>query len=190
MATSHDAHRTLQISRTLSFWLRHGPGAGGLTLDAQGWAPTRDVLAALNRGSLAPVSAAELDHVVTTNDKQRFMVRDGRIRASQGHSLDIELDPRPVEPPPVLYHGTTEERWQRIQESGGLAKMQRHHVHLSADLASARRVAGRHRKETPIVLRIDAAAARAAGHLFFISDNGVYLTDAVPVALIRVTGNE
>jgi putative RNA 2'-phosphotransferase len=186
MATSRDAQRTLQISRTLSFWLRHDPGAGGLTLDAQGWTAVDEVLAALNRGPLAPVGAAELDHVVTTNDKQRFMLRDGRIRASQGHSLDVELDLRSVEPPPVLYHGTTVERWQRIQESGGLAKMQRHHVHLSADIASARRVAGRHRGETPIVLSIDAAAARAAGHPFFISDNGVSLTDAVAVALLRV----
>ena len=171
----------VQVSKTLSYWLRHNPAAGGLTLDAHGWAAVDDVLAALRRALRRPVDRAELEAVVATSDKRRFTIEEGRIRASQGHSLDLQLDFRPVEPPPVLYHGTTREQWGRIQASGGLSRMRRHHVHLSADAGTARRVVGRRRAETPLVLRVDAVAARAAGHVFFLSENGVYLTDRVPL---------
>jgi putative RNA 2'-phosphotransferase len=172
------------VQKTLSYWLRHKPEAGGLTLDAQGWADVEQVLAALNSAIPGGVSAEQLAAVVDGSEKQRFTLADGRIRANQGHSIDAELDFRPVKPPAVLYHGTTQERWQRIQSSGGLSRMNRHHVHLSPDTETARRVAGRHRKEAPLVLRVDAAAMQAAGHTFFISANSVYLTDAVPLAFL------
>ena len=176
--------RSTEISKTLSYWLRHNPTDGGLTLDEEGWTPVEAVLAALARRSLAPVTEAELAAVVAGSDKQRFTLRDGLIRANQGHSTPLLLTFTEVEPPPLLWHGTTAERWQRIQTSGGLDKMQRHHVHLSATEAAARQVAGRHRRERPLLLRVDAAAMRAAGHRFLCSDNGVYLVDSVPLVFI------
>lgn len=183
---SRDSTRESKISKTLSYWLRHKPEAGGLTLDAQGWADVERVLAALSTAIPGGVSAEQLAAVVAGSEKQRFTLADGRIRANQGHSIEVELDFRPVEPPAVLYHGTTRERWQRIQASGGLSRMNRHHVHLSPDTETARRVAERHCKETPLVLRVDAAAMRAGGHSFFIAANGVYLTDAVPLAFLEM----
>lgn len=180
-----DQQPLARISRTLSFWLRHDPAAGGIELDARGWADVGAVLSALERTLRQPVSLELLKSVVWESDKQRFALEDGRIRANQGHSFDAGVEFRSVEPPAVLYHGTTVERWQAIQASDGLAKMQRHHVHLSADAETAGRVAARHRGETALVLVIDAGAARAAGREFFISENGVYLTDAVPLDFIE-----
>ena len=184
MGAQRATNRQVRISKTLSFWLRHNPDAGGLRLDKGGWAPVAEVLAALDRRLDPPVTRAELEQVVATNDKRRFTIRDDRIRAVQGHSIDVALDVQPIEPPAVLYHGTTHERWATIQASGGLSKMRRHHVHLSPDLETAERVAARHRGERPLVLRVDTAAAATAGHPFFITENGVYLTEAVPLAFL------
>jgi putative RNA 2'-phosphotransferase len=181
-----DERRRTHISKTLSFWLRHNPAAGGLTLDAQGWAEIGAVRAALVRELRGPVSEAELREVVETSEKRRFAIENGKIRANQGHSLALDLDFRPVAPPAALFHGTTRERYAQIRAAGGLAKMQRHHVHLSPDIETALRVARRHRGETPLVLRVDTAAMAAAGHRFFISDNGVYLTEAVPGEFLTV----
>jgi len=179
-----DRQAQVRISKTLSFWLRHDPAAGGLKLDAQGWADVPAVLASLERELRVPVTIEVLESVVRESDKQRFALEDGRIRANQGHSFAVELDAPLVDPPAVLHHGTTVERWERIRASGGLARMSRQHVHLSPDEETARRVAGRHRGERPLVLRIDAAGAHADGHQFFRSANGVYLTDAVPLRFI------
>jgi putative RNA 2'-phosphotransferase len=178
-------NRRVRISKTLSYWLRHAPGDGGLALDESGWAEVGAVLDALARTFDPPVSRGELEEVVATSDKRRFAVEGGRIRASQGHSVEVDLGLRPVEPPRALYHGTTRERWERIRRSGGLAKMRRHHVHLSGDVETARRVGERHRREDLLVLRVDAAAMRRAGHEFFVSDNGVYLTDRVPLEFLE-----
>lgn len=184
MAEAGRERQHTRISKTLSYWLRHNPKAGGLTLDRQGWAGVAEVLAALSRDLHRPVGLEELREVVATSEKQRFALGSGRIRANQGHSVAVELGLRPVEPPAALYHGTTHERWQPIRQSGGLSKMRRHHVHLSGDVETARRVAARHRGEAPVVLQVDTVAMRTAGHDFFISENGVYLTDSVPLAFI------
>lgn len=177
--------RATRVSKTLSLWLRHDPGAGGLRLGAEGWVPVEDVLAALAQRFTPPVTREELERVVDTSDKKRFAIERDRIRANQGHSVEgVEIRFEPVEPPDALYHGTTRERWGLIRRSGGLSRMKRHHVHLSADVATARAVGSRHRREQLVVLRVDAAAMRRAGHAFFVSANGVFLTDSVPAKFL------
>jgi putative RNA 2'-phosphotransferase len=178
----------VRISKNLSYLLRHRPDAGGLTLDSAGWADVGAIRAALGHALGRPISEEELAAVVESNDKRRFAMRDGRIRANQGHSYRVDLDLTPITPPAVLYHGTTATHWQAIIASGGLARMRRQHVHLSGDAETARRVAARRREQSPLILRVDAAAAHAAGHRFFLSENGVYLTDAVPMAYLSVVG--
>jgi len=185
MSQQEARRRQALISKTLSLWLRHDPAAGGLTLDAQGWTEVESVLAALGGAVQPAVSLDELDAIVAGSDKQRFSLEAGRIRANQGQSVALDLDFRPVEPPAALYHGTTRERRLLIQASGGLAKLRRHHVHLSHDVATARRLAQRHQGEAPLVLQVAAERLRAADQPFFISENGVYLTDAVPLAYLR-----
>jgi putative RNA 2'-phosphotransferase len=170
----------VRISKRLSYVLRHHPDSVGLTLDPAGWADVDALLAALR------LTRAELDHVVATNDKRRFAFDHSgeRIRASQGHSRPVDLGYEPRTPPDVLFHGTVE-RFLPAILAEGLRPGRRHAVHLSADVATARLVGARHGR--PVVLRVDAAAMAADGHVFACSDNGVWLVDAVPASYLEVT---
>jgi len=169
-------------SKFLSFVLRHEPSSIGLVLDASGWAEVGDLLGAC-QGHGRPLTRAILEEVVATNSKSRFAFSDDkqRIRASQGHSIDVELGYAPAIPPDTLFHGTVDKHLPSIRAEG-LKKILRHHVHLSADEATARVVGARHGK--PVVLRIAAAKMHAASHVFYQSANGVWLTDAVPPAYL------
>lgn len=173
-----DEKRRTNVSKFLSYVLRHEPGAVGLTLDAAGWVEVESLLEACGRHE-NPLGRAELDEVVATSPKQRFgFSEDGaRIRANQGHSTSVDLGYAPVEPPDLLFHGTVASVLPTIRLEG-LRRMERHHVHLSQDEATARVVGGRRGKA--VLLRIDGRAMHAAGHVFFRTPNGVWLTDAVP----------
>jgi putative RNA 2'-phosphotransferase len=171
-------------SKLLSYVLRHRPDSIGLALDAHGWAGVDDLLARLAAAGHA-VDRALLARVVADNDKQRFAFsEDGaRLRASQGHSIDVDLGLAPAPPPDVLYHGTAS-RFLKSILAAGLRASGRHHVHLSADVATARRVGARH--GFPAVLRVDARRMRADGIVFYLSDNGVWLNDTVPPRYLDV----
>jgi putative RNA 2'-phosphotransferase len=173
----------VRTSKLLSRVLRHDPGSIGLALEPGGWVAVDDLLAALRRRG-HPVDRALLDHVVATNDKQRFAFdpTGARIRASQGHSIGVDLGLAPAVPPPALYHGTAERTAPAIAAQG-IRKMARDHVHLSPDAATATRVGARHGR--PHVFVVDAAAMHRDGHAFFRSANGVWLTDHVPPAYLR-----
>lgn len=167
----------VKLSKRMSKALRHDPGRVGLTLDEAGWVTVPALLAALG------MSRADLDTVVAGNDKQRFAVVPGpdgvdRIRASQGHSVPVRLGLSSVAPPDVLYHGTGAAVVDSILDTG-LNAGARHHVHLSADRATAWRVGSR-RGGAVVVLVVDAATMARDGYPFYRSDNGVWLTDAVP----------
>jgi putative RNA 2'-phosphotransferase len=168
----------VRVSKRLSYVLRHRPGSVGLTLDAAGWVEVDALLAALAAHGL-PLTRAELEQVVATNDKQRFAfdATGTRIRASQGHSVAVHLGYAAAPPPPELFHGTVE-RFLPTILAEGLRPGRRHAVHLSPDVATARTVGAR--RGRPVVLRIDAAAMAADGHVFTRSANGVWLTEAVP----------
>lgn len=168
----------VRISRFLSLVLRHDPGRIGLALDAAGWADVAELLAAAQRAGV-DLDRAMLDRVVAENDKQRFALDAGgeRIRASQGHSLRVDLGLSPLVPPERLFHGTTLRFLDGIRRQGLLAG-KRQHVHLSADEPTARAVGRRH--GAPVVLAIDAGRMQRDGFCFFRSDNGVWLIGAVP----------
>ncbi|MFF9346526.1 RNA 2'-phosphotransferase [Streptomyces sp. NPDC014734] len=179
-----DAQRTVKVSKYLSKHLRHQPERLGIALDAHGWVPIDELLRAMARNNV-PLTRAELDHVVATNDKQRFAVEGGRIRASQGHTVPVDLGLPPSDPPAYLYHGTVGHALDAIRREG-LRPMNRTHVHLSADRETATRVGAR--RGRPVVLSVDAAAMHRAGHTFCVSANGVWLTAAVPPAFLRFRG--
>ncbi|MEU4731564.1 RNA 2'-phosphotransferase [Streptomyces sp. NPDC023588] len=176
-----DERRTVKVSKYLSKHLRHQPERIGLVLDPQGWVEIDDLLRAAAAHGF-PFSRADLDHVVAANDKQRFAVEGTRIRASQGHTVAVDLDLPEAEPPSYLYHGTIAAALDAIRAEG-LRPMARHHVHLSPDRETATRVGAR--RGRPVVLSVDAGAMRAAGHVFRISANGVWLVDAVPPEFLR-----
>ncbi|MFF7340664.1 RNA 2'-phosphotransferase [Streptomyces sp. NPDC008163] len=179
-----DERRTVKVSKYLSKHLRHQPERIGLTLDAHGWVPIEELLSAAARHHF-PISRAELDHVVASNDKKRFAVDAGRIRASQGHTVAVDLGLPPAEPPACLYHGTVGRSLDAIRAEG-LRPMNRTHVHLSPDRETATSVGAR--RGRPVVLSVDAGAMHRAGHTFWVSANGVWLTDAVPAEFLRLPG--
>lgn len=173
----HEKRKT-KISKFLSLVLRHKPDAIGLTLEENGWADVKQLLAkSANNGN--SFSLADLEEVVSTNDKKRFSFDESgtKIRANQGHSLKIKLELEEKTPPKFLYHGTAERNVEAIMEKG-LQKMKRHHVHLSADIETAKSVGIRYGK--PIVFVIDTEKMLAENFKFFVSANGVWLVDEVP----------
>ncbi|GAB3441787.1 RNA 2'-phosphotransferase [Actinophytocola sediminis] len=173
-----DEQRTVRISKYLAKHLRHQPARLGLVLDSGGWVDVDELLAACARNGF-PLTPAELAHVVAANDKQRYGFDETglRIRANQGHTVEVDLDLPVATPPDVLFHGTTERFLPQIRQEG-LRPMARHDVHLSTDQATATRVGARRGK--PVVLTVDAAAMTAAGHTFRVSANEVWLVGAVP----------
>ena len=176
----------VRLSKRLSYVLRHAPGSIGLTLDDAGWVDVDDLLAALARSGRS-VTRTELDDVVARNDKQRFAFdpTGTRIRASQGHSVPIDLGYAAEQPPAELFHGTAE-RFLPAVLAEGLRPGNRHAVHLSPDAQTARTVGAR--RGRPVVLRVDAAAMAAEGAAFTRSANGVWLVAAVPARHLRVFG--
>lgn len=172
----------VKLSKFLSLVLRHKPETIGLTLDPHGWASVPELL------SKAEVSGRKLTfeklkEIVKANDKQRFGFNEdySKIRARQGHSLAVDLQLVPREPPNILYHGTVAKNLPSIKEKG-LSRQSRQHVHLSADKATALAVGSRYGK--PVVLEIEAKEMHKKGLSFYLSENGVWLTDSVPLPYI------
>ena len=171
------------ISKFMSLVLRHNPAKAGLTLDGNGWADVDKLLAGLNRSRRSPVTLDDLKEVVATNDKQRFSFNADytKIRANQGHSVKVDVELREAEPPDILYHGTAEKFMESIKAEGLKAKT-RLYVHLSADEETAVKVGRRH--GVPRVLLIDAGKMYADGFKFYLSENGVWLTESVPAEYV------
>jgi len=187
--------REVKISKFLSLVLRHQPEKIGLVLDEHGWASIPELLNACDRNKFS-ITPSELQSVVANNEKQRFAIsEDGtRIRANQGHSIAVDLDYIPTIPPEILYHGTAERFLSSILTIG-LIKQNRHHVHMSSDSygcgsrrTTAHKVGSRHGK--PAILQIMALQMYEESYQFFHSENGVWLTDRVPVQYLKVLNQE
>lgn len=180
-----ETKRLTKISKYLSRHLRHEPERLGLTLAPGGWVQVEDLLKACARQQFK-VNRWELEQVVANNDKQRFSFDETgtRIRANQGHSVQVDLQLEHTKPPAVLYHGTGHGSVGAIWASG-LLKMSRHHVHLSPDPETARKVGSRHGR--PVIFTVDTAAMQQAGFEFFCSENGVWLVDHVLPQYLSIT---
>jgi putative RNA 2'-phosphotransferase len=176
-------HDPVRISKLLSLALRHEPDALGLTLDERGWADVTTLLAGLATKGIV-LTEDDLEELVRASDKQRFALSpDGaRIRANQGHSVAIDLDLPARAPPEFLFHGTVARFLEPIKREG-LQRRARTHVHLSTDTKTAETVARRRSGEV-VILRVQAGAMHAAGHVFYLSENQVWLTDHVPPSFL------
>lgn len=168
----------VRLSKFISLVLRHQPEAIDLSLDENGWASVDDMLTKMQNKGFA-VDHNILQQVVATNNKQRFAFNgDGtRIRANQGHSINVDVQLQEAIPPRILYHGTAEKNIPAIQQHG-LLKQSRQHVHLSADKETAIKVGQRHGK--PVIFHVLTKEMREDGFHFYLSANGVWLTDHVP----------
>lgn len=167
-----------QISKFLSLILRRQPETIGIQLDPNGWADVAELLEKANHHGVK-FDREILNHIVETNSKKRFAFNDtlDKIRASQGHSIEVALGYTNQQPPAVLFHGTSEKSVPSILATG-LEKRSRQHVHLSSDLETAIKVGQRHGK--PFVFKVLAEQMYRDKFEFYLSDNGVWLTDNVP----------
>lgn len=172
----------VKISKFLSLVLRHNPGDIGLRLDEAGWAEIAELV---EKGSKAGVklTSERIRQIVASSDKQRFSISENglRVRANQGHSIVVDLGLQKVEPPLLLYHGTTIRNLAAIRQQG-LIKGNRQYVHLSANKETAEMVGKRYGR--PVVLTIKAGCMHRDGFNFYLSINGVWLTDHVPTEYI------
>ena len=178
---------TKKLSKFLSLILRHKPETIGIALDEHGWADVEELLQKINKTGHS-IDLPLLERIVAENDKQRFSFSADRkkIRANQGHSIHVDVELKPVEPPAVLYHGTIERNRASI-EAKGLIKGNRLHVHLSEDVETAIRVAAR-RKGKNIIYKVSAGEMYREGFQFYQSVNGVWLTDRVPAKYLSKGG--
>lgn len=173
-----------KISKFLSLVLRHKPEEIGIALDKNGWANIHQLILLSNQAGVALDEATILE-VVSRSDKQRFAISDNgvNIRANQGHSISVDLEFISLIPPEFLLHGTAIRFLDSILTKG-LSRMNRQHVHLTENPDSAMVVGARYGQ--PVLLRIDSNGMSNEGHIFYKSENGVWLVDAVPPEFISV----
>ena len=174
--------RKKSLGKYISLILRHKPETIGITLDEHGWASVKELLDGISR--TRSITFEELDEIVRTNDKRRYSFNDDKtkIRANQGHSVNVDVELKELSPPDFLYHGTASKSVASIFKQG-LLPGSRLYVHLSSDKETALKVGSRHGK--PVVFLVDSRRMSADGIPFFKSENGVWLTKFVPVEYLR-----
>ena len=178
----------VKLGKFLSLVLRHNPDAAGISLDEHGWADVQELLAGV-RHSGRQIDIETLERIVRENNKQRYSFNAGhtKIRANQGHSLQVDVELTAVNPPRYLYHGTAARFLAAIRQEG-IKKMSRQYVHLSSDFHTAMEVGRRH--GPPVVLTINAEAMVRDGMTFYLSENGVWLCEYVAPKYFFAEGQE
>ncbi len=176
-----------KLSKFLSLVLRHKPETIGVSLSEKGWVDTKTLIQKMNEYG-KQIDFETLSIIVETNNKKRFGFNENKskIRANQGHSLNIDLGYTQKTPPDILYHGTARRNTDNIFKIG-LEKRNRHHVHLSKGIETAFKVGQRHGK--PVVLKVLAKEMHKDGFKFFESENKVWLTNSVPANYLTINEN-
>lgn len=176
----------VELSKEISYVLRHAPWEYELELDEQGFVPIAQLLHALNESGTyeREVTQADLEQIIANSEKKRHEIVGDKIRALYGHTVPQIIKKEPGIPPAVLYHGTTHRVLPQILQDG-LKPMRRQYVHLSIDVETATRV-GKRRDPEPVILKIDTEAAQKAGIQFFIGNDKVWLCNRVPKECITV----
>lgn len=174
-----------KISKYISLILRHKPEVIGIQLDANGWANVEALLAGIGRKY--PIDFEVLEEIVRTDNKERYSFNEDKtkIRANQGHSIQVDVELSVTEPPEILYHGTAE-RFSASIEAKGLLPQYRLYVHLSPDTATAEKVGRRHGK--PVIYLVNAGQMQQDGYTYLLSANGVWLTKIVPAQYLKRLG--
>ena len=166
-----------KLSKFISLILRHKPEEIGITLDDFGWANVEDLINGINESG-RKIDMSSLEEIVRTDNKQRYSFNEDKtkIRANQGHSIPVKVDLKELEPPNTLYHGTATKSLEGIKQLG-IKSMSRLYVHLSKDFETAKQVGSRHGE--CVILVINAKRMYEDGFKFYLSENGVWLTEYV-----------
>lgn len=175
-----------KTSKFLSLILRHKPEVIGITLDKNGWADVSGLIAGVNRNGKYYLDMKTLEEIVHTDEKQRYSFSSDKkkIRANQGHSIQVDVELKKSSPPEFLWHGTGEKYVDSINAEG-LKPKGRLYVHLSADVETAKQVGSRHGR--PVIYKINSGEMHRQGYIFYISENGVWLTDIIPINFMEIT---
>ncbi|MCH5208430.1 MAG: RNA 2'-phosphotransferase [Oscillospiraceae bacterium] len=163
----------------LALILRHKPEAIGISLDQNGWAGVEDIINGINRADGYSMDMETLEEIVRTDNKQRYSFNEDKtkIRANQGHSVNVDVELKECEPPEQLFHGTGEKFAPAIRKEG-LKPKSRLYVHLSKDKETAENVGARHGQ--PHIFFVHSGKMYRQGYKFYLSENGVWLTKRVP----------
>lgn len=176
-----DYHKT---GKLLALVLRHKPESIGLSLDENGWADVKELIVLINKNNNSMVSLEDLLYIVTIDNKQRYSFNKDKtkIRANQGHSLQVDVELKEMIPPDILYHGSATKYEESIQKEGLLSKT-RLYVHLSKDVDTAIIVGKRHGEV--IVYEVDCKKMINDHYVFYLSVNNVWLIKEVPVKYLK-----
>lgn len=176
-----------KISKYMSMILRRRPEVIGIRLDEHGWADVDELIEGIVKKK--KFNREILEEIVRTDEKQRYSFNDDKtkIRANQGHSITVDLELEPAEPPEILWHGTAEKYVASIEKTG-LRPGTRMYVHLSLDMQTAVKVGSRHGK--PVIYQVKSGEMYRKGFRFYRSVNGVWLTIMVPVEYLIRVGSE
>jgi len=182
-----DKKKEIHLSKFISLLLRHKPETIGLQLDENGWANVDELIEKSNRKGVK-FNFDDLKFIVQNCNKTRYDFNEdfSKIRANQGHSIQVNLELKVVEPPEILYHGTAKKNLESILKMG-IDKINRNHVHLSTDIETASKVGARHGQV--IILEIDAEKMFGEGIEFYLSKNKVWLTNYIDAKYISVYKN-
>lgn len=169
----------INISKTISYALRHKPEEFGLTLDNEGWVDIDVFIEAFaNHSHPIHISENDIKAIIDSSEKKRFEISNGKIRATYGHSTKSRIEFSETVPPDILYHGTSHKAIDNIRHEG-LKPMNRQYVHLSSDFKTAIIVGSRHDKN-PIILTIDSKRMHLDGFKFFHSaHDGTWMCEKV-----------
>lgn len=169
----------------ISLILRHKPDVIGISLDEHGWANVQELINGINKTGKYSIDMPVLEEIVRTDNKQRYSFNEDRskIRANQGHSINVDVELKEAVPPEILYHGTGEKYVDSINKEG-LKPKSRLYVHLSKDVETAVTVGSRHGKS--VVYTVASGEMHRQGYTFYLSENGVWLTKNVPVDFMKI----
>ncbi len=169
-----------KVSKYISYLLRHNPE--NLDMDNEGFVDLDELILKLQEKY--DVDKRFIKAIVNSPNP-RFEVANNKIRALYGHTVDVDSARTEDTLAAVLYHGTTLEAAARILRDG-LKPMRRQWVHVSPTKDIARDVGGR-RTANPVILEVDAKAARDEGIRFYKVTETVFLCSEVPPRYVKVT---
>ena len=169
----------------ISLILRHKPDVIGISLNEHGWANVQELISGINKTGKYSIDMTMLEEIVRTDNKQRYSFNEDRskIRANQGHSINVDVELKETVPPEILYHGTGEKYVDSINAEG-LKPKSRLYVHLSKDVETAVTVGSRHGKS--VVYTVASGEMQRQGYTFYLSENGVWLTKNVPIDFMKI----